>query len=324
MKKMILLLTILFLPLNTYAYSDYIIAGGSTLGVEVNTDGVMIIGFYKIDGKYSRGKPQLRGGDYILSINDTEVETVSDMTKIIENASDKRKVQITYRRGQDIKTTTLPLVLSDGKYKTGLYVKSEIKGIGTLSYIDPETKIFGALGHEISDADTNSIIEIKSGVIFENTITGIQKSKPGVPGSKLASFNYENKYGQIYKNTKYGIFGIYDGSYDSEDIMKVGEAQIGSAYIKTVLDGQEVKLYDIEITSLNENNQTKNITFKILDNTLLEKTGGVIQGMSGSPIIQNDKIVGILTHVIVDNPVTGYGLLVTKMLEEGDKIFTSE
>ena len=107
MKKMILLLTILFLPLNTYAYSDYIIAGGSTLGVEVNTDGVMIIGFYKIDGKYNRGKPQLRGGDYILSINNTEVETVTDMTKIIEKAEDKRKITISYRRGKDIKTTTV-------------------------------------------------------------------------------------------------------------------------------------------------------------------------------------------------------------------------
>lgn len=149
MKRLILLLTILFLPLNAYAYSDYIIPGGNTLGIEVETDGVMIIGFYKIDGKYNRGKPQLRGGDYILKINDEEVSSADDMTRIIENSDDKRNVEITYRRGDDINTTKLPLVLSDGKYKTGLYVKSSIKGIGTLSYIDPETKIFGALGHEI-------------------------------------------------------------------------------------------------------------------------------------------------------------------------------
>ena len=147
MKRMILLLTILFLPLNIYAYSDYIIPGGNTLGVEVETDGIMIIGFYKIDGKYNRGKPALQGGDYITKINGIEVSSVEDMTSIIENADDKRSIELNFRRGDIEKKTSLPLVLSDGKYKTGLYVKSEIMGIGTLSYIDPETKIFGALGH---------------------------------------------------------------------------------------------------------------------------------------------------------------------------------
>ncbi|MBQ6841233.1 MAG: hypothetical protein IJO63_03870 [Bacilli bacterium] len=180
------------------------------------------------------------------------------------------------------------------------------------------------LGHEISETETNSIVEIKSGLIFQNTITGIQKSKPGVPGSKLASFNYENRYGTIYKNTKYGIFGIYEDELPSATPIKVSkDIEIGPAYIKTVLDQETVQTFDIEITSINENSQTKNIVFKILDNNLIEKTGGVVQGMSGSPIIQNDQIVGVLTHVVVDNPVTGYGLLITKMLEEGEKEFTN-
>ena len=203
MKKIILLLTIFFLPLNAFAYSDYIIPGGETLGIEVETSGVMIIGFYKIDGKYNKGKPVLEGGDYILKINDVEVNNVDDMTQAIENTEDKRSVNVTFKRGELVKETKLPLILSDGKYKTGLYVKSSIKGIGSLSYIDPDSLIFGALGHEINETETNSIVEIKSGLIFENTITGIQKSKPGVPGSKLASFNYSNQYGRILKNTKY-------------------------------------------------------------------------------------------------------------------------
>ena len=320
MKRLILLLTILFLPFNAYAYSEYIIPGGETLGVEVETDGVMIIGFYKIDGKYNRGKPALQGGDYITKINDTQVNTVDEMTKVIEKVADKRSIEITFRRGDNEKRTTLPLVLSEGKYKTGLYVKSSIKGIGTLSYIDPETMIFGALGHEISEAETNSIVEIKSGMIFENMITGVQKSKPGVPGSKLAKFNYKNKYGNILKNTRYGIFGTYEGVLPDTEVMKVGtDIKIGNAYIKTVLEGNEVQEFAIEITSINEDSKTKNIVFQLLDESLIEKTGGVVQGMSGSPIIQNDEIVGVLTHVVVDNPVTGYGLLITKMLEEGEK-----
>ena len=164
MKKILLLLTILFLPFNVSAYSEYIIPGGDTLGVEVETDGVMIIGFYKINGKYNRGKPALQGGDYILKINNTIVNTVDEMTKAIEEADDKRSVEIVFRRGKDEKKTVLPLVLNDGKYKTGLYVKSTIKGIGTLTYIDPGTMIFGALGHEINEAETNSIVEIKRNI----------------------------------------------------------------------------------------------------------------------------------------------------------------
>ncbi|MBE6156073.1 MAG: PDZ domain-containing protein [Firmicutes bacterium] len=151
MKRLLLLLTILFLPLNVWAYSDYIIPGGDTLGIEVDTDGVMIIGFYKIDGKYNRGKPALQGGDYILKVNGMLVNSTDELTEVIENAPDKRSIKITYRRNNAEKETTLPLVLSDGKYKTGLYVKSSIKGIGSLSYIDPETMIFGALGHEIAN-----------------------------------------------------------------------------------------------------------------------------------------------------------------------------
>ena len=320
MKRLMLLLTILFLPLNAYAYSDYIIPGGDTLGIEVETDGVMIIGFYKIDGKYNRGKPALQGGDYILKINNEEVHSADEMTTVIENAEDKRNINIVFRRGETVKETELPLILSDGKYKTGLFVKSSIKGIGTLSYIDPGTKIFGALGHEINETETNSIVEIKSGIIFENAITGIQKSKPGVAGSKLASFNYNNKYGTIYKNTKYGIFGNYESNFPDIAPIKVGkEVKIGQAYIKTVLDGNNIQNFLIDITSINETSQTKNITFRLLDDSLIEKTGGVVQGMSGSPIIQDDKIVGVLTHVVVDNPVTGYGLFITKMLEEGEK-----
>ena len=320
MKKVLILLTILFWPLNIFAYSDYIIPGGDTIGVKVDTDGIMIVGFYKIDGKYNKGKPELINNDYIIKINDIDVSNVDDMTKVIEESSDKRSIKVTFKRKGKVMTTKLPLILSDGKYKTGLYVKSSIKGIGTLTYIDPETNIFGALGHEIAESETNSVVEIKSGSIFESYITNVEKSYPGVAGSKISTFNENYTFGYIDKNTRYGIFGFYNEILPDYVPIKVSnDVKLGKAYIKTVLKDKEIKNYLIEITNINETSKTKNITFKIIDEELLDKTGGVIQGMSGSPIIQNDNIIGVLTHVIVDNPMTGYGLFITKMLEEGEK-----
>lgn len=320
MKKVLLLLTILFLPFSVFAYSSKVIVGGDTLGIKVDTNGAMIIGFYKIDSKYNKGKPSLEGGDYILKINDEDINTVDDMTRVISSALDKRSIKLLIRRNNKEKEVNLPLVYSEGKYKTGLYVKDSIKGIGTLTYIDPETKIFGALGHEIIESDTNKLVEIKSGVIFNSYVTGISKSSDSSPGSKLARFNEGLKYGNIYTNTMYGIFGKYEDSIDGDLIDISSNVKVGPAIIRTVINGTKINEYHINITNVNENSNVKNITFEITDPALLNATGGVIQGMSGSPIIQGGYLVGALTHVIVDNPITGYGLLITKMLNEGDKL----
>ena len=308
------------LPYNVLAYSEYIIPGGQTLGIKVDTSGIMIIGFYKINGNYNKGSKELKVGDYIQKINGIKIDNLETMTSVIEQSIENKKINVSFVRNNKEYETILPLIYSDKKYKTGLFVKDSIKGIGTLSYIDPETKIFGALGHEIEDTSTHSIVEIKSGSIFRNMITGIDKSMPGVAGSKLAKFDYEIKYGKILKNTPYGIFGIYDGNYLNNKALKISEnIKLGDAYFQTVLENEKIEKYNIEITALNKNSNIKNITFKITDEKVLNKTGGVVQGMSGSPIIQNDELVGVITHVIVDNPTTGYGILITTMLQEGEK-----
>ncbi len=315
MKKVLLLLTILFWPSTTLAYSHFIIPGGQSIGVEVDTKGVMVIGFYKIDGEYNKSDLQI--GDYIIKINDTEVTTLEELTNSIEKYASVGNAKITYIRNNKEYTCDFNIINSEGKYKTGLYVKDGIKGIGSLSYIDPETNVYGALGHEIIEGNTSIKVEIANGYIFPSYITGIEKSSPGKAGSKIATFDYTTRYGDINKNTDYGIFGIYDNP--KGDVMEVGTPKIGKAYIRTVLKQDKVEEYPIEITKINDTAKTKNITFKINSNELLEKTGGVVQGMSGSPIIQDNKIVGVLTHVIVDNPTTGYGIFITTMLEEGDK-----
>ena len=322
MKKVLLFLSIILMPLNVFAYSDYIYRGGNTLGIEVNCDGVLVVGFYQIDGKYNKGNPKLKIGDYIKEINGIEVNTLNELTKEIEKYTDKGSVEITYRRDGEIKTTKLDLINDNGVYKTGLYVKDSIIGIGTLTYVDPQTGIYGALGHEIIESNSKSIVEIRNGSVFRNQIISIDKSSVGVAGSKNAKYFYNTVYGSIYKNTNHGIFGEYTSSTDNLELVEVAKAEevkIGNAYIYTVIKDEKVEEFEIEITNINETSNVKNITFEITDKNLIKETGGVVQGMSGSPIIQNGKIIGVVTHVIVDNPVTGYGLFITKMLEEGEK-----
>lgn len=320
--KIFIISLLLLIPINVFAYSDFIIPGGETLGIEINSKGIMVIGFYQINGKYNKGNPELKPGDYITKVNNIDVYTVDDLTSVIEDNISKSGVKITYNRNGKIKTSNLELVKDDNIYKTGLYVKDSITGIGTLSYIDPETKVFGALGHEIVESNTKSTVEIKSGIIFRNYITSIDKSTNGVPGSKNAKFYYDTTYGRIIKNTNVGIYGIYDAMLPQKDLIEVAEPneiKIGKAYIETVLNGEEIKQYDINITDINESSDIKNINFEIIDEELLNKTGGVVQGMSGSPIIQNNKIIGAVTHVVIDNPSNGYGIFITTMLEEGEK-----
>ena len=282
----------------------------------------MIIGFYQINGKYNLGHPNLKAGDYITKINGQNVNTIKELTQIIEDNVKAQKIEVTYLRNNKEKTTTLDLVYDDGIYKTGLYVKDNITGIGTLTYIDPKSLVYGALGHEIIESNTNSIVEIKSGNIFRNVITSIDKSANGIAGSKNAKFYYNTKYGTIEKNTRYGIYGTYNYTLPQKDLMAVGQKEdvkIGKATIYTVLQDENIKAYDIDITAINETSKIKNISFKLDDPELIEATGGIVQGMSGSPIIQNNKIIGAVTHVIIDNPLTGYGIFITTMLEEGEK-----
>lgn len=209
----------------------------------------------------------------------------------------------------------------EGTYKTGLYVKDKIVGIGTLTYIDPNTKTFGALGHEIIEKSTTQKFEIKDGTIFKSDVTGITQSKDGRAGEKNANYDKSTVYGKIGENSSSGIFGNYMSEINSDQAMTVGtkdDIKIGPATIKTVVNNNEVKEYKINIININKSSDIKNILFEIVDEELLSKTGGVVQGMSGSPIIQNNKIIGAVTHVIVHEPKKGYGIFITTMLEEGE------
>ena len=320
MKKFIVFLCMLAFPLNVLAYSSEVILGGSTIGINIESNGVMVIGFYKIDGKYH--KSDLVEGDIITKVEDTEIESIEDLSSALEKYVDEEAIEITFLRGNKESTCEIELFLDNGVYKTGLYVKDGITGIGTLTFIDPATNTYGALGHEVLESNTSKIVEVKTGSIFRNEITSIDESTNGNPGSKNAKFYYNTVYGDIDKNTKYGIYGTYTEEYDESALIKIAEPEevkIGNATIYTVLEDETVEAFTIEIIKINENSEIKNISFEITDERLLEKTGGVVQGMSGSPIVQDGKLIGAVTHVVTDNVTTGYGLFITTMLEESEK-----
>jgi stage IV sporulation protein B len=319
----ILLLAIFIMPLSVGAYSEYLIAGGENIGIELKAKGIMVVGSYKVNNSYPAMDAGLRVGDMIVSVNKKQVNTINQMINIINTSTNKDTVLIDYLRENKNYSTTLKLHKDNDIYKTGLYVKDSILGVGTLSYIDPNYKTFGALGHEIIDRSTGQILEIRAGTIFESIVTGIQKSSVGSPGGKNARFIFNNVTGKIIENTTSGIFGDLNIPVPNKKLYKVAqpdEIKMGEAQILTVLDGSTINAYKINIIKINKNatQKTKNLLFEINDQELLSKTGGIIQGMSGSPIIQGDNIIGAITHVVVDNPIRGYGIFITNMLEEAE------
>lgn len=323
MKKVLsILMAFIIFPINILAYSEYIIPGGENIGININTDGLIVVGFYKVNNEYI-AKNTLKIGDIILEIEGEDIASIDEMADLIDEKIINNKVNIKIKRNNKELNTTLTLVKENGTYKTGLYIKEKVTGIGTLTYIDPKTNIYGALGHEIALSETNKRVEIKGGNIYESFVNSIDKSREGIIGSKSAKINYGNILGTIKKNTEYGLFGSFSSVLPLKSTMKVSDfedIELGKAYIYTITDGNIVKSYEIEIKEKNKQKikSTKSISFEITDDELLSIAGGVVQGMSGSPIIQNNKIIGAVTHVVVDDPKKGYGIFIRTMLENGE------
>ena len=319
--QIFLLALLLIFPLNTFAYSNYVISGGNTIGIEVNSKGVMVVGFYKLNDAYIAKDAGFEVGDVILKVNDKEVSDISSMVTLMGN-EEKTINFMVLRNGMKRKVNLKLVKDNDNVLKTGLYVKDKINGIGTLTYIDPKSRVFGALGHDILESNTISKFEIKDGKIYDAYVSGIVKSRNGKAGEKNAVYNKDDVYGVVEANEISGIFGKYSKDISNMDVIKVGKVDditMGKAYIRTVIDNDKVEDFEINIINLDTNSKTKNILFEITDKRLLERTGGVVQGMSGSPIVQDNKIIGAVNYVIVNDTSKGYGIFITTMLEEGDK-----
>ncbi len=307
-----------------------LIPGGESIGVKLNSVGVLVVGFHLIhttNGDLSPGEEAgLKVGDIITKINDQKVENMSDVKQIVTDNGD-HNVLLTILRGEKKQKVELTPVKdqSDQKYRIGLYIRDSAAGIGTLTFYDPNSGKYGALGHVISDADTKEPIQVYNGTVLRSEVTGIDKGTSGHPGEKIANFTPNTApIGNITQNTPFGIYGklstvLKNGIYDKPmPIALSNEVKKGPAKILTVVDGHKVQAYDIRI--INSVDQkfpaTKGLVLKITDPRLLDKTGGIIQGMSGSPIIQDGKIIGAVTHVFVNDPTSGYGCHIEWMLQQ--------
>ena len=325
MKKVLFTFFVIFLfPLGVFAYSKYIIPGGESIGIKINTEGLVVVGFYKVEDEYI-AKNNFKIGDKIINVNGKNVNTIDELTDAVSKSEmSSLNVKVIVKRNDREVDTYLKLIVKDGIYKTGLYVKDSLIGLGTLSYIDPVSKIYGALGHEITMNETGNKVDVRDGNILYSKVIGIDKSRNGRVGSKNANIIFDRKIGTIQKNTNKGIYGIYIDNLPNKETYQVADfsnIKKGDAYILTVTKDNRIEKYSINILDKysSKKDTQKAFSFEITDKNLLNKTGGIVQGMSGSPIIQDDKIIGAVTNVLVDNVTLGYGISIITMLAEGEK-----
>lgn len=316
-----------------------VIPGGQSIGVQLHTLGVLVVGHHLVTSSDDNQSPaenaNIKVGDIIVEMNGKKVKHLDDLKEAVQIAGkDKKSIDVTLKRGKEtIKTTVKPTYNKQDKaYQIGLYIRDSTTGIGTISFYDRITGKYGALGHVISDADTKKPIEIHNGKIVRSSITHIEKGNRGLPGEKQAKFSMKDrKLGTIVKNSPFGIFGKIDPKQinNEQQPLPIGlanEVKKGPAHILTVIEGETVEKFDIEIVNSIPQTfpSTKGMIIKVTDERLLDKTGGIVQGMSGSPIIQDGKLIGAVTHVFVNDPTSGYGVHIEWMLEEaGINIFES-
>jgi len=307
---------------------------GNTIGVKINIDGVMIVGFSEIrstDGK--RHNPAKDGalkiGDVIKKINGNFVENIDILSKIVENGKGGN-LSVEVARGNFTQTFNIKpeLAREDNIYKIGAWVRDSTSGIGTLTFIEPKSKVFAALGHPITDSDTGDIITVGNGEILHSNIVGVQKGARGSPGELRGVFSRSQKIGDIQINNEAGIYGkmkIVNAENKPMPIAMRSQINEGKAYILSNIESDKVEKYDIEIQKVMRNSyDNKGMVIKVIDERLIKKTGGIVQGMSGSPIIQNGNIVGAVTHVFVNDPTRGYGTFIELMLDKANNIDKSE
>ena len=309
---------------------DTVLLGGMPVGIYMETDGVMVLNTEEIEGidgqEYEPAGHLVKAGDYITGFNNQEIHNKKELLKALENLDDDEVVLTLRRDEENLDVKIEPVESSPNEYKLGIWVRDNVQGLGTITFLNEKSR-FGALGHGIHDADTNVLMNIADGSLYKTSIQSIKKGENGIPGSMegIIVYNGYNRLGTIDKNTDAGIYGTVDkidGVFEEQIPIETAskeEIEIGKATMRCFVDNQ-IQEYDIEVTDIDtsEKEINKGLVIQVTDEALLEKTGGIIQGMSGSPIIQNGKLIGAVTHVFVQDSTKGYGIFIENMLKEAE------
>ncbi|MBE5056206.1 SpoIVB peptidase [Pseudoflavonifractor sp. DSM 107456] len=314
-----------------HTVSRTVIPMGRAVGIKLFSDGVMVVGLADIETEKGTANPAktcgLKEGDIITHLNQEEVDSIEEVQAILQETGGEA-MSIRAKRGEEEVQMTVQAVQcsTDGSYKLGAWIRDSMAGIGTITFYDPTSGVFGALGHGISDMDTAKLMPLQSGSIMFAEVSDVQKGAVGAPGQLRGAFQVEQDLGELYANTSSGIFGTWTGAeldtgMEPIPVAQRSEVRTGKATIRSNVAGTEIKEYEVEIVRLypESSGEHRDLMLKVTDETLLKETGGIVQGMSGSPIIQNGKLVGAVTHVLVNDPTQGYGILAENMLKTAEE-----
>lgn len=311
-----------------------LVPGGQSVGVRMDVRGVLVVGLEEIvsaDGeKINPGLLSgLQIGDRILSINGTEVYSADEVQTLVNKIQSTVKLKVKRNRQKLLVTVKPVKAKSDGLYKLGIWVKDKTAGIGTLTYYDPANNTFGALGHGIVDVESNSILPVESGQLLQSQVQEVKEGRDGSPGEIRGIFYHtSDPLGTLQKNCNFGVFGTAAKAISNplySDPIPVGsqdQVEKGKAYILSTLGDNKIEKFEIEIEKIERQRKPddKGMVIKVTDPALIKESGGIVQGMSGSPIIQNGRIVGAVTHVFVNDAKRGYAIFIEWMLEESAKL----
>lgn len=311
------------------AGAPMVIPVGKAVGIKLFSDGVVVVGTSDVatnDGSVNPAKAcGLKEGDIITHINSTEVDTIEEVSALLQELEGETMSIRAIRDDKQVQLTAqAALCSSDGAYKLGAWIRDSMAGIGTVTFYCPDTGAFGALGHGINDTDTALLMPLDSGSILPAAVAGVEKGRTGDPGQLQGVFDTDSTLGLLSANTNGGVFGVLSDSAWAEgtpvEAARRDEVQTGEATILCNISGEQVDEYGVRIEKVftESADDCRDYLIKVTDQRLLDATGGIVQGMSGSPILQNGKIVGAVTHVLVDDPTSGYGIYVGRMLQQCD------
>ena len=285
---------------------------GKAVGIKLFADGALVVCVNDSPAKSSG----IAVGDLLLRLNDTKIESTEQLQEFLQQ-NGAAPVTVTYQRsGKTCRCTVTPRQGEDGVWRIGAWIRDSMAGIGTLTYYDPHTGTYGALGHGITDTDTQMLMTLSGGSIMETTVKAVKKGCKGDPGELKGDFSVQRDIGTLTANTVGGVFGAVSDQrlIENEQALPLAKPQLGKATILATVNGCDTRSYAVEILRLYDAQSTRNLLLRITDKRLLETTGGIVQGMSGSPILQNGKLVGAVTHVLINDPTQGYGICIENML----------